>query len=139
MGQTAMEPSNLILVAEDDRRLLDSTQEALEQGGFRVRAATSGEEAIHLIWHMEQPIIGLVTDIHLGTGPDGWEVARTARERNPALPVVYMTGECAPEWASRGVPNSVLLQKPFAAAQLVTAISTLLNDLGSTAHLPVAA
>jgi len=31
------------------------------------------------------------------------------------------------EWASKGVPNSLLLVKPFAPAQIVTAISQLLN------------
>ena len=43
------------------------------------------------------------------------------------FPVVYMTGAAADEWASQGVPNSILLQKPFAPAQLVTAVSQLLN------------
>jgi hypothetical protein len=38
-----------------------------------------------------------------------------------------MTGLAADEWSSRGVPNSVLLQKPFAPAQLITAVSQLLN------------
>jgi hypothetical protein len=44
-----------------------------------------------------------------------------------AFPVVYMTGAAADEWAIQGVPNSILLAKPFAPAQLVTAISNLLN------------
>ena len=50
------------------------------------------------------------------------------------MPVVYMTGTQGEDWASKGVPNSVLLAKPFAPAQLVTAISNLLN----TASLPTA-
>jgi CheY-like chemotaxis protein len=61
---------------------------------------------------------------------NGWEVARQAREIDPSFPVVYMTGAAADEWASHGVPNSILLTKPFAPAQLVTAISQLLNALG---------
>jgi hypothetical protein len=43
------------------------------------------------------------------------------------LPVVYITGATADEWAIQGVPNSILLTKPFAPAQLVTAVSQLLN------------
>jgi two-component system, cell cycle response regulator CpdR len=43
------------------------------------------------------------------------------------MPVIYMTGTHVDEWASKGVPNSVLLSKPFAPAQIVTAISQLLN------------
>ena len=71
----------------------------------------------------------LVTDINLGKDKmDGWAVARHARENEPDMPVVYMTGDSADDWASKGVPNSILLTKPFAPAQLVTAISQLLNS-----------
>ena len=69
----------------------------------------------------------LVTDINLLGKLDGWEVARQAREIDPDFPVVYITAANADQWASQGVPNSVLLTKPFAPAQLVTAVSNLLN------------
>jgi DNA-binding response OmpR family regulator len=58
---------------------------------------------------------------------DGWEVAKQAREIDPTFPIVYMTGAAADQWASHGVPNGILLTKPFAPAQLVTAVSQLLN------------
>src|SRR6478736_1409615 len=57
----------------------------------------------------------------------GWDLARKAREAEPSFPVVYMTGAAADEWAVHGVPGSILLQKPFAPAQLTTAIAQLLN------------
>ena len=41
--------------------------------------------------------------------------------------MIYMTGDSANEWRSRGVPNSLLIIKPFAPAQVVTALSQLLN------------
>lgn len=41
------------------------------------------------------------------------------------MPVVYVSGDGAPDW--EGVPNSIMLGKPFAIAHLVTAISKLLN------------
>jgi DNA-binding response OmpR family regulator len=70
----------------------------------------------------------LVTDVNLGSRDlSGWEIARHAREINHDLPVIYMTGDSANDWAVKGVPNSVLLIKPFAAAQVVTAVSHLLN------------
>jgi DNA-binding response OmpR family regulator len=53
---------------------------------------------------------------------DGWEVAHRAREINPAFPIVYMSRAQAEDWSSKGVPNSVILAKPFAPAQLVTAL-----------------
>jgi CheY-like chemotaxis protein len=57
----------------------------------------------------------------------GWELAKRLREKEPALPVVYVTASAAEEWASHGVPESVLIAKPFAPAQLLTALSNLLN------------
>ncbi len=70
----------------------------------------------------------LVTDINLRGKMGGWDVARLAREIDANFPVVYMTGASADEYGSHGVPNSILLTKPFAPAQLVTAVSQLLNS-----------
>ena len=51
---------------------------------------------------------------------------RHARELRTDLPVVYTTADSAIEWPVQGVPNSVIVQKPNAGAQLPTAISTLM-------------
>jgi hypothetical protein len=39
----------------------------------------------------------------------------------------------ADEWSVQGVPKSILLSKPFAPAQLVTAVAQLLNESQPTA------
>ncbi|WP_028003751.1 hypothetical protein [Sinorhizobium meliloti] len=41
---------------------------------------------------------------------------------------VYISGDSAAEWAINGVPNSMMLEKPFAMAEMVTAVDQLLND-----------
>jgi len=46
------------------------------------------------------------------------------------IPIVYMSGASGHEWTSHGVPNSVLIAKPFAIGQIVTAVSQLLNAGG---------
>jgi DNA-binding response OmpR family regulator len=74
-----------------------------------------------------------VTDISLRGEMDGWEVAQQAREIDPEFPIVYVSGASAADWASKGVPNSIMLEKPFAPAQLVTAMSNLLNSGTPTA------
>ncbi len=79
-----------------------------------------------------QVLSALVTDIRLQDEKDGWEVARRGRELNPTLPVVYMSGDSALDHTSQGVPHSVMVQKPFAAAQIVTAVSTLINKAPPT-------
>jgi DNA-binding response OmpR family regulator len=117
----------VIMVVEDDQAIQSLVEEAFSDGGFESVIANSGEEAVTLLRGNRHYYRALVTDINLHGTMDGWEVARSAREIDPAFPVVYMTGAAADEWASQGVPNSILLTKPFAPAQLVTAVSNLLN------------
>jgi CheY-like chemotaxis protein len=116
-----------ILVVEDDQLVQAIVEEALSEGGFETTVTASGEEAITFLHANKSQYRAIVTDINVIGRFDGWEVARIARETEPTIPVIYMTGTHGEEWASKGVPNSVLLTKPFAPAQLVTALSNLLN------------
>jgi len=117
----------IILVAEDDQSLQAFVEETLADGGFDAAITASGEEAVKLLSGNKGKYRALVTDINLSSKMDGWEVAQHAREIDHSFPVVYMSGAHAEEWASKGVPNSVMLAKPFAPAQLVTALAQLLN------------
>jgi DNA-binding response OmpR family regulator len=116
-----------ILVVEDDPPIQVVVEDALTDGGFEPAIAPSGEEAVTLLKGRRGKYRALVTDIKLLGRIDGWEVAKQAREIDPAFPILYITGIHADRWPSRGVPNSVLLTKPFAPAQLVTAVSQLLD------------
>lgn len=128
MGDLGLENLLVILVVEDDHLIQSIVEETLTAGGFALVIASSGENAVELLDAAEGKYRALVTDINLGRDKmDGWNVARHAREIDPEFPIVYMTGDSSPDWSSRGVPNSVLLTKPFAPAQLVTAVSQLLN------------
>jgi DNA-binding response OmpR family regulator len=117
----------VILVAEDDQAIQGVVEDALCEGGFQVALASSGEEAVTLLNGNTDQHQALVTDISLLGRMDGWELARRTREIRPNFPIVYMSGQHADDWPSRGVPNSIMLVKPFAPAQLVTAVSQLLN------------
>ncbi len=123
----------VILVIEDEEGIQSLVEDALEEGGFEPAIAASGEEAVTLLKGRIGNYRALVTDISLRGRIDGWEVARQAREIDPQFPVVYMSGASADDWASKGVPNSIMLSKPFAPAQLVTAVSNLLNTGTPTA------
>jgi DNA-binding response OmpR family regulator len=124
-----MQDLPIILVVEDDHVIQSIVEDALEDGGFEIIIASSGEEALGLLHSADVKHRALITDINLGRDKlDGWEVARHAREIDPVFPVVYMSGDSAEDWASKGVPNSIMLSKPFAPAQLVTAVSQLLNS-----------
>jgi DNA-binding response OmpR family regulator len=130
-GGSAREGLPIILVVDDDPLIQSVGEEALT--GFEIVIVSSGENAIDLLEVRKVNYRAVVTDINLGRDKrDGWDVARRAREIDAEFPVVYMTGASADDWASKGVPNSILLTKPFAPAQLLTAFSQLLNGSSST-------
>ena len=123
----------VVLVVEDDQLIQAMVEEALSEGGFESAIAQSGEEAVTILQSDPTRFRAIITDINLAGTLDGWEVAKRARELLPELPVVYMTGAAAEQWTSRGVPNSILLNKPFAPAQVTTAVAQLLNTSPPTA------
>ena len=126
---TSLEDLPIILVVEDDNLVQSVLEDALTDGGFKIVMASSGENAVELLEAADGKYRALVTDINLGRDKlEGWEVARRAREIDPLFPVVYISGDSAEDWASKGVPDSIMLAKPFAPAQLVTAVSQLLNS-----------
>lgn len=69
----------------------------------------------------------LVTDVNLKSSLSGWEVAEQIREMAAGFPIIYMTGASADQWISPGVPDSILLRKPFAPTQLVFRMSHLIE------------
>jgi len=120
-------PAILVFVVEDEEAIRHLLDEALTEAGFAVTMASDGEEAMTMLDAADAAFAALITDVNLPGKFTGWEVAVHGREINGALPVIYITGGSAHDWASRGVPNSILLVKPFAVAQVVTAVSQLLN------------
>lgn len=120
----------MVLVVEDEALLLMDVQQTLEDGGILTMTAPNGTEALRLLESRSSEISAILTDIELGSQASGWDVARRARELVPGLPIDYMSGARARDWQAYGVPESVMLAKPFAGAQLLTAMSTLINDGG---------
>jgi len=65
----------------------------------------------------------LVNDVKLGRPPNGWAVARRARELNPGLLVLYVSGDSAHELTQQGVHGGVMLDKPFVPGKLLRAMA----------------
>jgi DNA-binding response OmpR family regulator len=122
----------ILLYVEDEAMTQVLVETALREAGFAVLVASDGDEALAQLKAKSGDLRGLITDINLGDGPDGWDVARSARESISGLPVVYVSGASEHEWTAKGVPHSLMIAKPFAPAQIVVAISSLLVAADST-------
>ncbi len=117
-----------LLLVEDDHLLRLDAEELLIENGFEVVSVSSAEEAFMALDDGGSQFAGVITDIRLGKGATGWRVGERARERVSDIPIVYVTADSASEWISHGMPNSMLVQKPFMPAQLISAISGLLGQ-----------
>ena len=116
-----------VLVVEDEPLILLDVETALQEAGFEVVAVKDAEQALAAFDADPTKFKGLVTDIRLGSGKSGWEIARHLRQANSTIPVIYMSGDSAIHWGAEGVPESVMITKPFFLPQIITALSTLMN------------
>jgi DNA-binding response OmpR family regulator len=116
-----------ILLVEDEALIEEILAAEFADTGFEVVAASDGNRAIAELDADATRFKAVVTDIRLGEGPDGWDVGRRARELVSDLCVVYISGDSTHDWSSKGVPESVVILKPFAPTQLSTAVSMLIT------------
>lgn len=98
-----------ILLVDDEPLIRAALADALDEGGYFILESDDAEDAIAKI-DATPAIAGVITDIRLGNGLDGWEVARHARSINAHMAVVYMSGDSGVNWAAQGVPNSIMVQ-----------------------------
>jgi CheY-like chemotaxis protein len=115
----------LILVVEDEYLLQADVLHALGKAGLEADGVYSGEEALEVF--ANRPYEVLITDARLGGGMTGWEVARRIREKDRTFPVIYLTASAVAEWTSEGVPDSILIAKPYVTGPLIAALSRLLT------------
>lgn len=52
------------------------------------------------------------------------------------MPVVYIFGNSGHECSFKGVPDSVIIARPFAPAQLITAVSMLITGVDTAGRAP---
>lgn len=114
-----------LLLVEDDMPLQDLLADGLTEAGFDVIAAGSGRQALGIFDACGTRFNGVITDVRLGEGPDGWDVGRRARAVSAGIPVIYISGDSGHCWAVEGVANSAFLAKPFRISQLLATVTAL--------------
>jgi two-component system cell cycle sensor histidine kinase/response regulator CckA len=114
-----------VLLVEDEDGVRRLSTRALENAGWRVLSAASGEAAIQMLDAEPTPPAVLVSDVVM-PGMDGTQVVRAVRERFPAMPVVLVSGY-SESAAIEGLPDDDLhfLAKPYTLRQLVAQVAEL--------------
>ena len=114
----------LILLVDDEADLTDGLVRLLTRFSHTCLTASSGREAIAIIDADRIDLV--VTDLHM-PDMDGMAVARSARGKQPPIPVILMTAYPALE--SRPllvVLGAIFLSKPFANADFLRAVQEAL-------------
>ena len=114
-----------LLVIDDEALVLMAVEDALVEAGYEVVAVASAAEAMEALEAGVASIRCVVTDIRLPGKLTGWDIAKRARQLDASMPIIYMTGDSVGQWAVNGVPESMVLGKPYAMSQLVTAVAQL--------------
>ncbi len=113
--------ASTVLVVEDDLLVREFIVRELEDAGFLVLWAESGERAMTLA--MTETFDVLLTDIRLPGDIDGWALAKAVRDRKPEIAIIYTTGY-APN-RDRQLPGTKFLIKPYRVADVVAAIKEI--------------
>ena len=119
--------NRVVLVVDDEPSLVQLCQRLLEKASFHVIPVTSPSQALAIL--ARQPVDLLLADIRM-PGLDGFQLLQLARNHQPDLAVVIMTGfgtiEMAISALRRGVDGLIL--KPFDNQELVQTVESVLVE-----------
>ncbi|MHA6639551.1 response regulator [Stutzerimonas frequens] len=123
-GSAESNSQHCILLVDDDHSVREVTAQMLEDLGFTVIAADSGDDALQLLTQGAEVDL-LLADFAM-PGMNGGELARAVRVRHPELPVVFVTGYA--ELCELGLEGYSIIQKPFREEQLANKLHLALSE-----------
>jgi DNA-binding response OmpR family regulator len=127
-----------ILLVDDEPRIADVVVYVLEEQGFRVRTAASGDAGLRA-FEERQPDL-LVLDLNL-PGLSGLDVFREVRRRAPRVPVIMLTARAGEVDRVLGLELGAddYVTKPFSARELAARVKAVLRRAAGAAPEPGAA
>lgn len=109
-----------VLVVDDDPAIRQYITDALEESGYRVRAASDGGSALAAVERSRPDLILL--DVRM-PGINGWDVLNELRSAaGPHCPIVIMTGQYEGQDQALGSGAQGYLAKPFELDDLLESV-----------------
>lgn len=121
-----------VLVIDDEEGVRAVTTRMLERAGYRVLAAADGPTGLYHYATQQEKIACVLLDLTMPV-MSGQQVFQALRERDPAIPVVLMSGYAAEEATSRvgAAGLAGFLAKPFRPADLRDAIARAVRSVSA--------
>jgi len=119
-----------ILLVEDNEDVRRTAVAQLTSLGYSIVEAENGEAALRLLGQPERHFDLLFTDIVMPGKPDGYELAKLALERRPAIRVLLTSGFPGDSLSRQGrpEPHFSLLGKPYRRDELARAIRSAIES-----------
>ncbi|RYJ00961.1 MAG: response regulator [Acetobacteraceae bacterium] len=114
-----------ILLVEDEPSLLEVITMFLEDAGLHVCQAGNAQEALKLLHDPDHSFSVMVTDVGLGMGDNGLELAAKAKQHRRELFVVYETGSPAQLQGRPLADWETLFEKPYDVCKLADVVFRL--------------
>ena len=115
-----------VLLVEDEPEVRKVIVEAFWEAGLTIATAANDAIAYKLLEREARSFSVLVADINLGQGTTGFDVARRARQLNPDIKVIYITGQAA-HFNRFGVTDGEMFPKPFSPVDLADRVQEKLG------------
>jgi CheY-like chemotaxis protein len=123
-----------ILVVDDDERIVRVSQDVLSQGGYEVRTARDGFEALALMRKALPDLI--ISDLSM-PNMSGFELLSVVRRRFPQIPVIVITDEFVATSRRAALLADMLFHKgQYTPEELFEEIRTLLDSSPIRPHMP---
>ena len=119
----------VVVLVEDEAAVRAVAAEALRERGYTVLDVEDGPAGLRLLAAHARVDL-LVTDVGL-PGMNGRQLAEAARERRPALPVLFITGYAGGALGDRLAPGMEVIGKPFTLDALAAKVRGMV-EAGAT-------
>lgn len=120
-----------ILIVEDEKKIADALSQGLRENSFQTQVAYDGNVGLNIFkdgtFHL------IILDINL-PGLNGYDLCRTIRNINPAVPVVMLTAMSSVDNKIEGFDAGAddYIIKPFDFRELLVRVRALLKRTHST-------
>lgn len=124
----------LILVVDDEAKILETTKISLEVHNFRVLTASDGIEAISLYVQYKNEIAVVLVDMMMPS-MDGATTIRTLQKMNSRVKIIAVSGMAASDKLAASAGAQKFIAKPYTTKELLQTLNSILYQESTNSEM----